>query len=106
VTAVALGLFGLTVVFTQFVSNTASTALIAPIALAAAQQSGVQPQAFVVAVALAASLAFASPVASPVNTLVMGAGGYRYLDYTRVGLPLIIVCAIVALVLIPLLFPL
>jgi di/tricarboxylate transporter len=106
VTAVALGLFGLTVVFTQFVSNTASTALIAPIALAAAQQSGVQPQAFVVAVALAASLAFASPVASPVNTLVMGAGGYRYLDYTRVGLPLIIVCAIVALIMIPLLFPL
>jgi di/tricarboxylate transporter len=106
VTAVGLGLFGLTVVFTQFVSNTASAALIAPIALAAAQQSGVQPQAFVVAVAVAASLAFASPVASPVNTLVMGAGGYRYLDYTRVGVPLLILCALVALILIPLLFPL
>jgi len=99
------GLFLLTSLFTQLLSNTATTVLIAPIGLAAAQQLGVQPYAFLMTVAIAASLAFATPVASPVNTLVMGAGQYRFSDYAKVGLPMILVMLIISMVLLPLLWP-
>jgi di/tricarboxylate transporter len=100
------GLFLLTSFFTQLLSNTATTVLIAPIALASAQQLGVQPYAFMMAVAVAASMAFATPVASPVNTLVMGAGHYRFSDYIKVGVPMILITLIVSLLVLPLLFPL
>lgn len=100
------GLFLLTSFFTQLLSNTATTVLIAPIALASAQHLGVQPYAFMMAVAVAASMAFASPVASPVNTLVMGAGHYRFSDYIKVGVPMILITLIVSLLVLPLLFPL
>ena len=99
-------LFMLTSLLTQVLSNTATTVLIAPIALAAAQKLGVQPYAFLMAVAIAASMAFASPVASPVNTLVMGAGNYRFSDYIKVGLPLILLTMVISVVVLPLLWPL
>ncbi len=99
-------LFALTSLFTQVFSNTATTVLIAPIALATAVELGVQPQAFLMAVAVAASMAFASPVASPVNTLVMGAGNYRFRDFLRVGLPLILVTLVISILVLPLLWPL
>jgi di/tricarboxylate transporter len=104
--AVLAGLFVVTSVLTQVLSNTATTVLIAPIALAAAQKLAVQPYAFLMAVAIAASMAFASPVASPVNTLVMGAGNYRFADYARVGVPLLLLALIVSVLLLPLLWPL
>jgi di/tricarboxylate transporter len=104
--AVLAGLFLVTSVLTQILSNTATTVLIAPIALAAAQKLAIQPYAFLMAVAIAASMAFASPVASPVNTLVMGAGNYRFADYARVGVPLLLVALIVSILLLPLLWPL
>ena len=87
--AIMAGLFLLTSVFTQFISNTATTVVVAPVALASAQMLGVEPYAFLMAVAIAASMAFATPVASPSNTLVMGAGNYRFGDYIKVGTPLI-----------------
>ncbi len=99
-------LFGLTSLFTQVFSNTATTVLIAPIALATARELGLQPQAFLMAVAVAASMAFASPVASPVNTLVMGAGGYRFRDFLRVGLPLILLALVLSVLVLPVLWPL
>jgi di/tricarboxylate transporter len=99
-------LFGLTSLFTQVFSNTATTVLIAPIALATARELGLQPQAFLMAVAVAASMAFASPVASPVNTLVMGAGGYRFRDFLRVGLPLILLTLVLSMLVLPVLWPL
>jgi di/tricarboxylate transporter len=99
------GLFILTSLFTQVISNTATTVLIAPIGLAAAQNLSVQPYAFVMGIAIAASMAFATPVASPVNTLVMGAGSYRFADYIKIGVLLIMVSLIVALVVLPWLFP-
>ncbi len=99
-------LFLITSLFTQVLSNTATTVLIAPIALAAAQNMGLQPQAFLMAVAIAASMAFASPVASPVNTLVMGAGNYKFSDYIKVGLPLILLTMLVTVLVLPLLWPL
>jgi di/tricarboxylate transporter len=99
------GLFLLTSLFTQVLSNTATAVLVAPIALATAQGIGAQPQAFMMAVAIAASMAFASPVASPVNTLVMGAGHYRFFDYVKIGVPMILITFVIALVMLPLLFP-
>ena len=102
---VLAGLYALTSLFTQVLSNTATTVLIAPIALAAAQEMGVQPYAFLMGVAISASMAFASPVASPVNTLVTGAGNYRFSDYVKVGLPLILVTLVVSLLALPALWP-
>lgn len=98
-------MFLLTSIFTQVLSNTATTVIVAPIALAAAQTLGIQPYAFLMAVAIAASMAFATPVASPVNTLVMGAGDYRFGDYIKVGVPMILLTLIVSILLLPLLFP-
>jgi di/tricarboxylate transporter len=103
---VMAGLFLVTSLFTQVLSNTATTVLIAPIALAAAQNMNLQPQAFLMAVAIAASMAFASPVASPVNTLVMGAGHYRFSDYIKVGMPLIFLSMLITVLVLPLLWPL
>ena len=99
------GFFILTSLFTQVLSNTTTTVLVAPIAFIAADKLGVQPQAFLMAVALAASMSFATPVSSPVNTLVMGAGGYRFSDYIRVGVPLILVCMLVAMLALPVFWP-
>jgi di/tricarboxylate transporter len=97
--------FLLTSIFTQVLSNTATTVLLAPIALASAVQLGVQPYAFLMGIAIAASMAFASPVASPANTLVMGAGHYRFSDYIKVGVPLIFIALVIAMLSIPLVFP-
>ncbi len=103
--AVLAALFLLTATFTQVLSNTATAVLVAPIALAAAHTLGVQPQAFLMAVGVAASMAFASPVASPVNTLVMAAGHYRFSDYLKAGLPMIAIALLVSVLALPLLFP-
>ena len=99
------GFFLLTSLFTQVLSNTATTVLIAPIALATSYQLGIQPYAFLMAVAIAASMAFATPVASPANTLVMGAGHYRFSDYIKVGVPLILISLVVTMLFLPLIFP-
>jgi di/tricarboxylate transporter len=102
---VMAGLFLMTAVFSQVLSNTATTVIIAPIAFATAQELAVSPYAFLMAVAVAASMAFASPVASPVNTLVMGAGNYSFGDYAKVGIPLILLSMVVTLIVLPILFP-
>lgn len=99
------GVFLLTAVFTQLLSNTATTVLVAPIALAAARQLQVDPHALLMGVAIAASMAFATPVASPVNTLVMGAGNYRFSDYLKVGTPLLFLTLVASIIILPLLFP-
>jgi di/tricarboxylate transporter len=103
--AVLAGLFIFTSLFTQFLSNTATTVIVAPLAYAAAVELNVYPHALLMAVAVAASMAFATPVASPTNTLVMGAGSYSFSDYAKVGLPLIVITLILAVLVLPLLFP-
>ncbi|MGQ9826706.1 MAG: SLC13 family permease [Roseiflexus sp.] len=100
------GLFMLTAIFSQFISNTATTVLMAPIALQAANELGVSPYPLLMIIALAASTAFATPVASPVNTLVLGPGDYRFTDFVRVGTPLLVVMLIASLLIVPVLFPL
>ncbi len=99
-------LFLITSLFTQVISNTATAVLIAPVALSLALQLGYQPQAFLMTVALAASTAYATPVASPVNTLVMAAGNYRFKDYLKVGIPLIFISMLITVLVLPILWPL
>jgi len=74
--------------------------------LATAQQLGIQPHAFMMTVAVAASMAFASPVASPPNTLVMGSGDYQFSDYIKVGTPLILLTMLICTLVMPILWPL
>jgi len=104
--ALMAGLFVITSVFSQVISNTATTVLLAPIAVSAALEVGVSPHPYLMTVALAASTAFATPMASPVNTLVMGPGEYKFNDFVKVGVPLQILAMVVTLLSVPLLFPL
>ncbi len=99
------GIFLLTTAFTQVLSNTATAVLVAPIAIATAQRIGIQPHAFVMAVAVGASMTFTSPISSPVNTLVLGAGSYRFTDFVKVGLPVILFSLVIAVLVLPVLFP-
>ncbi|MGM9803047.1 MAG: SLC13 family permease [Muribaculaceae bacterium] len=94
-----------TSVMTFFISNTVTAVLMAPIAIAVAAAQGVSAVPLLMAVTVAASMCFASPFSTPPNALVMSAGGYRAVDYVRVGLPLQIITAIVMIVALPLLFP-
>ena len=104
--AVMAVLFVFTAGLSQVVSNTATTVLVAPVALQAALALEVSPYALLMTIAIAASSAFATPVASPVNTLVLSAGGYRFMDFVRVGLPLQLLMLIATLLVVPLFFPL
>ncbi|HMR08964.1 MAG TPA: anion permease, partial [Polyangiaceae bacterium] len=85
---------------------TATTVLVAPIAYKIAVDLGLSPHAFLMTVAIAASTAFATPIASPVNTLVLNPGGYKFFDYVRVGLSLQLVLLVVTLAIVPWMFPL
>jgi di/tricarboxylate transporter len=102
---VLAGLFITTSVMTQVLSNTVTTVLLAPLAISTAAAMGVAPQAFLMSIAVAASLAFATPIGSPVNTLVMTPGNYRFADFARIGIPLIGLGFVLALLVLPLLFP-
>jgi di/tricarboxylate transporter len=104
-TALLAGFFILTNLLTQFMSNAASTVLIAPIAIGAAEQMGSEPHALLMAVALAASAGFLTPVAHQSNVLVMGPGGYRFSDYLKAGLPFVLITFLAAVVMLPLLWP-
>ena len=104
-TALLAGIYFTTSLMTMFISNTATAVLMAPIALVAAQQVGVNPYSFLFAVTLGASMCFASPFSTPPNALVMKAGGYTFMDYVKVGLPLQIIIGVVMTFVLPLLFP-
>lgn len=103
---VLAGIFVVAMIFSQFISNTAAAVLFAPIAMNAAISLGVNPTPFLIAVTVAVNMAFATPVASPTNALVMTAGGYTFSDFVKIGVPLQIIMTIVMMVVIPLLFPL
>ena len=103
--ALLAGFFVLTNLLTQFMSNAASTVLIAPIAIGVAQQIGSEPHGLLMAVAVAASAGFLTPVAHQSNVLVMGPGGYRFGDYLKAGLALDLLTLVVVLVVVPLVWP-
>lgn len=104
--ALLLGLLTLTVLVSQAVKGAAVSAVVAPIAISAAQTMGIDPRALAMGVALATSMAFVTPLGHPVNILMMGAGGYTFRDYFKVGLPLTILLFIATLVLLPVFWPL
>ena len=104
--ALMAGLFLLTSIFSQFISNTATTVLVAPIAMIAATNMGISPYPLLMTVAIAASTAFSTPVASPVNTLVLGPGGYKFNDFAKLGVPLQLLVMALTLLAVPMLFPL
>lgn len=99
-------LFVATAVIGLFISNTATAVLMAPIAIASAQAMQASPAPFAMIVALAASAAFMTPISSPVNTLVLGPGQYRFGDFVRIGVPFTIIVMLTSVILVPVLFPL
>ena len=90
---------------TNFMSNTATTALMVPIATSLAESLGADPRSMIIATVIACSCAYATPIGMPANTMVVGLGGYKFRDYVKAGLPLIAVSFVICIVLLPILFP-
>jgi len=104
--ALVLAVYLLTSVLTEIVSNNAVAVIVTPVAIGLASTLGVDPRALVVAVMMGASASFATPIGYQTNTLVYGPGGYRFTDFLRIGVPLNIVTAVAASLVIPVFFPL
>ena len=92
-------------VLTQFMSNTASAALLAPIGISIAQSIGADPKPVLMSIGIAASMAFATPMATPPNALVLGPGGFSFKDYVKVGVPLCLITFIASVLIIPIFWP-
>lgn len=101
-----LAVYMLGMILTEFLSNNAVAVIYTPVAIELAHQLGVDPRGFVVAVMFSATVAFATPVGYQTNLMVYGPGGYRFSDFTKVGLPLNLICALVCALLIPVIWPL
>ena len=104
--SVIAGLYVLTAMATMIIPTAALVVLMSPIVLSAMSDMGYSPETAMMAVAMAASASFTSPISHPANILVMGPGGYRFVDYIKVGVPLTIVVFITVMVLLPILWPL
>ena len=98
-------IFMLCCVMTNFMSNTATTALMVPIGISIAQGMGADPSAVLMACVIGGSCAFATPIGMPANTMVVTAGGYTFKDYAKAGIPMIVVATIVSMILLPIFYP-
>jgi len=99
-------LYVLTLLLTEILSNNAVAALMVPIAIGVAGEAGLDSRPFIIGVTIAASAAFATPIGYQTNTYIYGIGGYRFRDFVRIGVPLNLLCLIVALAVIPRVWPL
>lgn len=97
-------LFLITTIFTELITNNAAAAIAFPVAMAAANQMGVDPKPFFVAIAIAASMSFATPIGYQTNLIVQGIGNYKFMDFVKVGLPLNILIFIISVILIPMIW--
>lgn len=102
---IMVGLFLLTTIITEFMSNAAAAVLVAPIAISSAVTLGVAPQGFAMGVAIAASNSFLFPIGHQASVLVYGPGNYRFFDYTKVGLPLTLLIWLLLIIFLPILWP-
>lgn len=100
-----LVIFCVTCLLTNFMSNTATTALMVPIAVSLANSLGADPRSVVIATVIAGSCAYATPIGMPANTMVVGLGGYKFKDYVKAGMPLILTSFVICMILLPILFP-
>lgn len=98
-------LFTLGAVMTNFMSNTATTALLVPIGFSIAISLGVNPRSVIMAVVIGSSVGYATPIAMPANAMVFGVGGFKFMDYVKTGVPLIILALLVSCILLPLAYP-
>lgn len=103
--AITMLLFAVTALLTQFMSNSASAALIAPISIVIAQKLGISPYPLLMVIAVASSCAYATPIGTPPCTLMVGPGNYRFVDYIKAGLPLILLCFAATVIIVPLVWP-
>lgn len=103
--AITMLLFAVTAFLTQFMSNSASAALIAPIGIVIAQKLGISPYPLLMVIAVASSCAYATPIGTPPCTLMVGPGNYRFVDYIKAGLPLILLCFAATVIIVPLVWP-
>lgn len=99
------GVFLLTTTFSQVINNSATAVLMAPIAILAASSLNLSPEPFMIVVAISASTAFLTPVGTTTNAMVMSAGGYKFMDYFKVGAPLLLMFFIITLILVPIIWP-
>jgi len=100
-----LVVFLLCCVMTNFMSNTATTALMVPICLSIAQRIEADPRAVLMACVIGGSCAYATPIGMPANTMVVGVGGYRFMDFVKAGFPLIIIATVVSMIILTIAFP-
>jgi di/tricarboxylate transporter len=99
------GVFLLTTTFSQVINNSATAVLMAPIAMLAANSLNISPEPFMIVVAISASTAFLTPIGTTTNAMVMTAGGYKFMDYLKVGAPLLLILFIITLILVPIIWP-
>ena len=98
-------IFMLCCVMTNFMSNTATTALMVPIGISIAQGMGADPRAVLMACVIGGSCAYATPIGMPANTMVVGAGNYKFMNYVKAGMPLIVIATVISMILLPIAFP-
>jgi di/tricarboxylate transporter len=103
--ALLAGLFLVTMVFGQLISNMATALIVIPIGLSAATAMGISPKAVLMSIAVTSAAALLTPVATPANLMVMGPGGYRFGDYWKLGLPLLLFYGVVGVLLVPVFWP-
>jgi di/tricarboxylate transporter len=103
--ALLLGLFAITAVFGQLISNTATALIMIPIAVTAATELGVSVRPVMMSLTVAAAAAFLTPVATPANLMVAGPGAYEFSDYWKLGLPMLLLFMAVSVLLVPVFWP-